>query len=151
MERWEESEASPATSHPCGNRVESVGGLFKVVIHSLGREESPCVKKIFTCWECGILEEYWGRKSESAIEERSQQLVWFLLHTSKAPKIKQLLYFYILKWSIHKNNSFGATDSVFAVNQVNVDDSGEKKHMSLTTYVYICVYLYMCITNIHSE
>ena len=157
MEWWEESEVSPALSKPCGPRAEFWG---------------PFSSYSFTAWQgwwctTSVCKESvhlmgvwysWGglrqKKNERATEEWSQQLAGFPSHISRNTKNKTLffLYFYILRWSVHKNNSFGATDSVFAVNQVNVDDWVEEKTpVNDTTHTHTHTHPCVCITNTQSK
>ena len=127
---------------------QNYGGPFQASHSQPGRGggvQSQCVKKAFTWWECGILEEDWGRKKMSALlKNEVSSCQDFLLIFPETPKIKHFFFVFlcILRWSIHKNNSFGATDSIFAVNQVNVDDWGEgKAHVNHThTHTHMCMY-----------
>lgn len=97
-------------------------------------KESPYLTIV---WSAGILNEYWGRKMSSLLNKEVNS--WYdscfifqkyqkyntsyILHTWNEAFIKQ--------W-------FGATDSVFALNQVKVDYWDKEKGLFMTIYTYIC-------------
>ena len=80
---------------------QNSGGPFQATHSWPGRgggAKSQCVKKAFTWWECGILEEDWGRKKMRALL-KNEVSSWqdFLLIFPETPKIKH--FFCIFTYS----------------------------------------------------